>query len=237
MLALGLTPIAYAYPSGAGRRRTTRRALADAGFLSGRMHDTTASRAPFIVPDGTTVPRDWYKLPSLVMQDRRFAQCEPCVSGTSELVPLLDGALQHRAWIITTYHAIGDPTQWGWYSLTEFATDMDAIAGRDFWNASLNAVTLYVRERASASIRAIADPGPSPRHIRVELSDRLPPAVPQEPLTIVARVPPTWNGAPVAVTHRGVLVAHTVSAAGELQLALVPDGDPYDLTLAARPVP
>ena len=240
MLQLGLEPVAYAYPYGAGHRPRTRRALADAGFLSGRMHDPGASRDPFIVPDASEAPRDWYKLPSLVMQDYRFAQCQRCVSGTRELIPFLDGALQKHAWLILTYHGIGDESQWGWYEMSDFTDDMRAIAQRDFWSASLDAITLYVRERSQATLRVtskgthgIVD------RLNVQLSDALPATVFHQPLTILLHVPPQWIGRTLAVRHRHATVGQLQADAEEVRLSLVPDDHSYQLTpvgVHARPL-
>ena len=231
---LGVEPVAYAYPYGAGWKRDTRRALAASGFLSGRMHDERARRNPFIVPDPIETPRNWYRLPTLVMQDRRFAGCDECVDGTAELIPFLDGALQRHAWLILTYHGIGDESQWGWYPMSDFRSDMNAIAKRDFWNASLDAITLYVRERNAARLTVSSDATAGvTHHIRIELSDALPPAIYHQPLTVMLRVPAEWIGTPLVVTHRAALLERIETGSAELKLSLVPDADPYDL----RPAP
>ena len=109
MKAIGLAPVAYAYPLGAGHELKTRRALQESGFLSGRTFLIALHRDPFIMPGGAMEPDDWFYLPTLIMMDRTFvaaAEHDEAVNDTAELVPFLDGALDRLAWLILTYHAI-----------------------------------------------------------------------------------------------------------------------------------
>ena len=75
MQKLGLKPVAYAYPRGGGHEEETRRALADAGFLSGRLAEQ-AGQSPYIVADSSTSPEDWFFLPAIVMESYDFQQCD-----------------------------------------------------------------------------------------------------------------------------------------------------------------
>lgn len=104
----GLKPVGYAYPHGKGNKAETRRALADAGFLSGRMHSIGHHNNPYIMLDSILIPEDRYVLPTLVMQDDTFNQCDWCINNTTELVPYLEETLRRKAWLILTYHSIGD---------------------------------------------------------------------------------------------------------------------------------
>ena len=155
MVEIGLTPVVYAYPGGMGYTDHVRKALADAGFLSGRMHHTKYHKDPYIVPDDVRSPDDWYELPTLVMQDITDApDAAYSINDTEELIPYLDETLRRGAWLICTYHGIGDGPGTGHYKMPIFTTDLREIQDRDFWVASINDATLYVRERehAEASI-------------------------------------------------------------------------------------
>ncbi|RMH71854.1 MAG: hypothetical protein D6675_05725 [Gemmatimonadetes bacterium] len=110
MTGLGITPVAYAYPGGHGRTQSTHQALADAGFLSGRMFEASDSRNnPYIMSNEETEPENWFALPSLVMMSSDFSENPDVIHDTAELIPFLEGAIKRRAWLITTYHAIGNP--------------------------------------------------------------------------------------------------------------------------------
>ena len=57
MERLGLAPVAYGYPRGGGSKADVKRALADAGFLAGRL---SGGSSPYIVPGAEKTPENWY---------------------------------------------------------------------------------------------------------------------------------------------------------------------------------
>ncbi|TAE31560.1 MAG: hypothetical protein EAZ92_02590 [Candidatus Kapaibacterium sp.] len=245
MKNLGLQPISYAYPEGAGFFPWTQDAVRRAGFLSARAHNTHLSgKAMLIVPDGIKEPANWYFLPSLVMQNENFARCADCINNTRELVPYLDMALKHHAWIISTYHAIGDTTSWGYYQLHDFIADMDSIAKRDFWCTSMDNITLYVRERARARVElsplSASSLFPSPNNdkaiLALRVSDDLDNAVFSHALTLTLRLPHSWKGQRVVVTKQGMagnVAEYSVQSSEQLgqyiRMNCVPDEETYVL--------
>ena len=230
MEALGLRPVSYGYPRNAGQEQETRRALRDAGFLSGRLQ-VTDPEAYYNVPGDSASPRDWYALAAVPMESIGFAGVAEYVNDHAELLPILDGALERRAWIILTYHAIGWPGAYGWYGADEFGKDVEAIAARDFWNASLDRVTLYVRERERAvlAVEVVAGEGGATAEVRLTLSDGLGNDRFGEPLTVLFDLPAGWEGAPVAVRQGGALLGAHAFASGAAMLDLLPNERPYVL--------
>jgi peptidoglycan/xylan/chitin deacetylase (PgdA/CDA1 family) len=224
MKRMGLRPVAFAYPGGHGDLLRTRAAVRDAGFLSARMFRAGAD--PYIVPDGVREPRDWYALPTLVMMGRAFDVKHHAVDDTAELVPYLDGAVGRTAWLILTYHSIDKPHSYGFYPLGGVLRDLLAIKARDVWIASIDDVTLYVRERAAArlSYRWIDRAGDRVA-LDVSVADGLPPKVYDVPLTIVVQPPASWRGHRAEVHD---LRGHTVTLQ---EVAL----DGRNFLLAVRP--
>ncbi len=224
---LGLEPVAYAYPRGAGGEAETQQALADAGFLAGRLSFPAMGQTPYIVPDAATTPENWFFLPGLTMESIRFRECEWCINDTSELVPVLDQALARTAWIIPVYHNIGS-AGWGFYEWEDFEGDVRAIAARDFWVAPMNDVVLYLRERerAEAALQVIERDGVT-RRIAFVLADGLDNDRFDQPLTLRFRRPADWFGAPLEVTQNGRLVARIAAFAETAAISLPPNEEPY----------
>ena len=132
MTEFGLKPISYAYPGGFGYHLATRRALKDAGFLNGRKFEQLDISNPYIIPDDKIEPDDWYALPTLIMQSEDYDGCIVCINDADELSRYLDKAVDKTAWLILTYHHIGDMNQYGFYYMPEFE-----IYGMIRWTISL----------------------------------------------------------------------------------------------------
>lgn len=237
MRALGLKPVAFAYPTGHASRRSTRDAVQEAGFLSGRTFHASSRHDPYIVPDDVREPSDWYALPSLVMMGRQSDPRDNAINDTKELEPFLDETLARRAWLILTYHDINKPGGYGFYPLETFRSDLRAITARDFWVGSMNDVTLYVRERAAARIRHAWRRTDGAPVLRMTLDDGLPDDRFDQPLTVLVRAPRAWRGGRVAIRGAdGAVVARADVPADRktpLALAVRPDGRTY--TVRAEP--
>jgi hypothetical protein len=158
----GLTPVAYAYPYGAGQKPETRQALSDAGFYSGRLFQPVFEEyGPYILPYDEMEPVDWFALPSLTMQDIEFNNCTTCVNNPAELLEHLIVNIDKRSWLISTYHAIGfdgqtdgRPVGWGFYTRDNFFQDMTIVktlmATGDLWLVSMADATRYIKQRNGA---------------------------------------------------------------------------------------
>lgn len=230
MQQLRLKPVAYAYPGGAGRKEETQRALADAGFLAGRLAALQAGQSPYIVPHSAKAPENWFHLPALAM-DGDVRRCRDCINNTEELLPILDTALERKAWIIPVYHNIGRSSATAAsYPWQGFKADMRAIAERDFWVAPMNDVVLYLRQRekAEATLRAVAENGLTSR-IEVVLADGLDNDRFDQPLTLIFAPPPDWAGLPVRVTQNGQLVDWIFADGQTALISLRPNEAPYIL--------
>lgn len=225
MKEFGLKTVAYAYPHGKGREAETKKALAEAGFLSGRLHFSRRMTNPYIIPGSKTEPDDWFGLPTVVMRDYSFDQCERCVSNNEQLIPYLDNTLGKTAWIILTYHAIGNEKGYGFFKFDEFQKNIFSIKERDFWNASMNAVTLYIRERAVAKVKMEvgARKKKKIKKINVTLSDGLPNDLYDQPLTILFKLPASWVKRQVALVENGKTVKTMTFESTNAKISLKPD--------------
>ena len=247
----GMKPVAYAYPRSAGQEEETQRALEAAGFLSGRLqtanpgkfnnlparigryflHLARGSARPagwYHLPGDQSAPDNWFGLRALAMQSIEFQGCEGCINDNDELVPILDEALALTAWVILTYHAIGQPEWWGWYDWDEFRKDVQSIAARDFWTAPMNDITLYVRERENAVITVEPVEGSAgTESIEITLSDGLDNVRFNQPLTILFDQPTDWVGRPFTVSQDGELLDERVFDTAAVALSLKPNERPY----------
>lgn len=160
----GFNPVAYAYPYGAGRLISTRNALEDAGFLSGRLNQTVfEDYGPCIMANGESAPPDWMRLPALRMESYDFEGCggEECINDPQEFFSHLEPCVEQGGWLLNTYHAIGfdgetdgRPVGWGFYRRTDFYEEMERVAelrseGK-LWLAQMEEATLYARQRHAA---------------------------------------------------------------------------------------
>ena len=234
MQALGLKPVAFAYPTGHASRPSTRDAVREAGFLSARTFHAGSRSDPYIVPGDVREPDDWYALPSLVMMGRESDPRDHAVNDTEELRPYLDGTLARGAWLITTYHGIDKPRAYGAYTLDGFTSDLRAITARDLWAGSLNDVTLYVRERAGARLEHSWRREHGLPLLRLTLEDGLPDDRFDQPLTVLVRPPRAWRGRLVELRDPdGVVIARSeASGHRPLVLAIRPDGRTYTAGVA-----
>ncbi|MBN1351604.1 hypothetical protein JXJ21_19475 [candidate division KSB1 bacterium] len=232
MVSFGLKPIAYAYPEGAGHKCDTREALENAGFLSGRMHFTKDMTNPYIVPDDQLEPRDWFGLPTLVMQDYAFMQCSKCVNDDEELKGYLEQAIVKKAWIILTYHAIGEEQNYGFFKWSEFQKNIKTIKEYDFWCASLNDLTLYIRERKNAVIEGFRflDEYDNLQKIEFVFSDDLPNEVYDQPLTILFELPYTWIGPSFELWENSTCIDTVTFNSRQGMISVRPSESLYKLT-------
>lgn len=230
MQRLGLKPVAYSYPGGGGYEQKTQRALAAAGFLAGRMASLQSGQSPYIVPHAQTRPDNWFELPALAMNSN-FRRCPSCINNTEELLPILDAAIDKRAWVIPVYHGIGRTSeQAAFYRWENFQSDMRAIAARDFWVAPMNHVVLYIREREKAEIsfKALRENGATSR-IEVLLADGLDNDRYDQPLTLIFAPPPEWAGLPLRITQNQRLVDWVLAGDETALISLRPNEQPYIL--------
>jgi hypothetical protein len=242
MLKYGFKPVVYAYPGGYGHNPSTRKACADAGFLCGRMFSPLES--PYIAPDSATTPSDWFRLPTLAMFSRVWHTSDPLlpkdapiVHSTAELAPFLDTAVQRKAWLILTYHAINRPNA-STYEPREFLSDVAAIKARDAWLGSLHDMTLYLRERTASklSVEAVRTTSGNVAELHIALDDALDDTFYNVPLTVLVRVPEAWRGKSYELLHNGRSVSMASAEpyqehAGCVMLQLLPTSKPYTLRL------
>ena len=238
MKGLGIEPIAYAYPQGCGNKGSTRLALKTSGFLCGRMHSKTDRQNPYIMPGKRIKPEDWYHLPSLVMQAYEFANAGLAINDSDELIPFLDKTIQKKAWLITTYHNIGYEEGWGYYYMSEFVKDLEAIRSRDFWVASMNDVILYTLERNNVTLFSeyISNSYGIVQKLEILLSDELPDEKYDHPLTIIFEVPDEWLGKSLGVFQNDRLITELLCNHEDRLISLRPDENLYILkSLTSEP--
>jgi len=229
MSILGLDPVAFAYPGGHGSKKATHEALRKAGFLSARGHGIWSK--PFIVSGDKRRPGRWYKLPDVFMESIDYRHQKYAVNDTDDLRRFLVGALDRTAWIILTYHAIGRLNSFGFYRKEHFATDLEEIAKRDFWVASMNDVTLYVYEREDAWVLAnqYVDYWGNVRYLTLKLDDGLPDDRFHHPLNVRFDIPLSWAGKKLIATLDNRKVATAQSASTTAMVGLLPNNRIYTI--------
>lgn len=202
MLSLGLKPLIYAYPGGYGYSLNTRNAARDAGFLAARMFSPLES--PYILPDDNdiTTTLDWYKLPTLTMFSQKFHAHSPLLRytntithNTQELIPFLEENIRHHSWLILTYHAIARLDEENSYEASDYLTDISAVRARGSWFARMQEVVLFLREKASARLRAVQvrNNAGMLEKVFVSLDDGLLDNVYDVPLTVLISPPSYWQ--------------------------------------------
>ena len=235
LLELGIDPVAFAYPGGHGSEGETHRAIAAAGFLCARGHRVTSN--PYIAADDETEPRNWYYLPDLVMESIDYMNREERINDTEDLIPYLDGALQRKAWIILTYHAIGKLNKFGFYERETFEADLDEIEARDFWPAPMDRAALYLMERATAeaSVTWHLDDEGMVDHIDVFLADGLSNDRYVQPLTLLFDVPKSWLDQPLEIQGPDGRLPDQTARATRAALSFAPSESRYTIRLATTP--
>jgi len=233
MKQFGLKPVAYAYPGGWGYHLRTRTALAEAGFLCGRKFEQLDHKNPFIVPDTLSEPKDWFALPTLVMQSYRYDACYACINNTSELIPYLNECLEKTAWLILTYHSIGFYDGYGFYEIEDFKTDMLAVKARDFWNVSMNRAVLYLKEKKNAglTVKWIKNKFDDVEKIIINLDDNLPDDYFDQPLTISFDIPDNWINRELSLYINGDPVDHFSFNSSKAKISVIPTETSYELML------
>ena len=185
---------------------------------------------PYICSGDELRPKDWYDLPSLVMYSYQYAKGDPLtIHNTAALLLFLDEAVRRRSWLITTYHEIKDGPG-GTYRVQDFRNDIQAIKQRDLWIASFTDATLYLRERANATVDfapTVASDG-SFSSAQLLLSDNLPNALYNHPLTVRLSMPEALSGRTLNVMQDGREITSRTIASSML-LSLQPNERPYIL--------
>jgi hypothetical protein len=225
---LGVTPISYAYPGGYAYADSTTMALRDAGFLSARMHHTADRQDPYILSGDTKRPVDWYRLPALVMQDFGFEQNDQAVGDAEGLLAFLEGALERKAWLITAFHAIGDPAGWGYFRMDEFEKSLQHISARDFWVAPMDDITRYILQREHAVLdvnyRMVEQ-----HKIELKLSHGLDRDRFSQTMTISFDIPKDVMNKAVKVYQNGILMQGFQTNGARITMNLIPSDQPYVL--------
>lgn len=226
MMNWELKPISYAYPYGAGRKEKTQLALAKAGFLSGRAFTADTEEVPtyHIMPGDNQIPENWYLLPTLRMENLDFANNTMMINDNMELMPILDESIKKRSWIILTYHSIGDTDGWGYTTMENFIENITSIGERDFWSASMDAITLYTYERAVSEIEISEY---DDRTFGLTISDGYENKKFNQPLTVLLQNALWKEGTQFFVSRDGVVLDTIESNNNKLSVNLLPDEKEY----------
>ena len=229
MKTWGLNPKVYAYPNW-GASISTQAANREAGFIAARGGTRRpAQRADyFICPGAVREPDNWYYLPSVIMG----AQDGTDIPYHEALVPILKEAQQADAWVILTYHSIGNSEGWGFYPAHEFELDVGYIARSGMWSGNMDAVAAYIQERNALDIKVVRYFGiGTPKQYELSIGDGLDNAVYDEPLTFEFRFNPEFD-------VQGIRIDPPVEGGSSfaveddvLRLNIVPDERRYALVL------
>ncbi|MEE3258878.1 MAG: hypothetical protein VX293_06685 [Candidatus Latescibacterota bacterium] len=226
----GLKPKAYGYPHWSGIQASTQAANRQAGFIAARGGlRRPPRRADFYICSGDVrEPDNWFYLPSVIMGAKDGTD----IPHHDALIRLLEEALEADAWIILTYHSIGNPEGWGYYPLPEFERDLDYIAAADFWSGNLDAVSAYIQERNALDVKIVRYFGiGTPSQYELTIGDGLDNAVYDEPLTFELSFNPELNVREVHIDPPVDGASSFVVADNRLRLEIVPDERRYALVL------
>ncbi len=231
MVALGLKPVTYAYPGGFGNLLRTQRAVKNAGFIAARMFEKLDNENPYIIPDDETEPSNWFALPTLVMQAYDYVSCTICINNTQQLIPHLDKTLEKTAWLILTYHAIGQKNNFGFYHLDDFKTDLEEINKRDFWVSHNDDIALYIFERNNANVSADMVDGitKNNKKIEIQLDDNLDNNKYNIPLTLLLNVPQNWLRKELELKQNDTTIGFYEFEANPIKISLLPNEKRYEL--------
>lgn len=233
----GFTPIAYAYPYGAGKKASTAQALKDSGFLSGRLHQVVfEGYGPCVMAGDEMEPPNWFQIPSLPMQSYEFEQdAYNYVNDAEEFFSHFEPCVEAGGWINSTYHGLGFdgtngfPIKWGYYHFSEFEKEMlrvrELMDQGILWLAQLSEVTLYAQQRNAANVLLdkIGD-----NEYEIYLFDGLDRSIYTMPLTLKLELDGNFNGKRLRIVNvqAGFLQEVTINEATIL-LNLVPSTSPY----------
>ncbi len=231
MIDFGLKPVSYAYPGGFGHHLRTQRALKRAGFLSSRRFEKLDVFNPYIIPDDETEPENWYELPSLVMQAYDYVSCSICINNTEDLIPHLDKTLEKHAWLIITYHSIGQKGSYGFYYLSDFKNDLREIKKRDFWVAHNDDVTLYILERNAASVCVgyTSSDNILDEEIKIQISDGYENEKFDVPLTLLFNIPQSWLRKKLKLVQDTVNIGQYEFESNPVKISVLPNEKNYKL--------
>jgi len=231
MIDFGLKPVSYAYPGGFGHLNRTQRSLKRAGFLSSRRFEKLDVFDPYIIPDDETEPPNWYELPSLVMQSYDFVSCSICINNTADLIPHLDKTLEKHAWLIITYHSIGQPGSYGFYYLKDFKNDLKEIKKRDFWVTHNDDATLYIYEKNAArvNVQFFNNEDLLKQKITIRISDDFDNKKFDVPLTLLFNVPGNWLRRKLKLAQGTDIIEEFEFETNPVKISLPPDEKEYTL--------
>jgi hypothetical protein len=237
MMERGFRGLAYAYPQGSGLLPSTQEANRKAGFICARgiVSIRSNSEDVLICPDTVTEPENWFLLPSLATAKNDTSGC--FAKSHEQVLPFLQKTLETRAWLIMTYHAIGDPNGWGYFPLEDFKKDLESYASSDVWIDHMDHIALYIKERARSKIRlsSLLHNGESAA-FTVSLEDGLPDTPYCEPLTVNISLPESdyhyaMVSKPIA-NEQDSDTTETISIKnGMVTLSMLPDGISVHITL------
>lgn len=231
MKKMGLNTIAFAYPGGLGIEQETQEAIRNAGFFCGRL-----SSHRYYFDDYYINPYDsrtnFFALPAIHMEAYDYSNCSSCINTNSELIPILDKALEKRAWIIPMYHAIGQKQSYGWYYMSDFEKDITSIAQRDFWVASMNEIMKYTWERKHASLHIDYYKNATTEKIDnmvIQLQDGLDRHIFDHPLTIQFELPKSWYDEELLLMQENEILQFVQSECKNVMINIIPSAVEYIL--------
>lgn len=238
---LDMKPFAYAYPHSSGWNESTQRALEEAGFYLSRMHEPTQNLNDeyLIMEDDKIFPADgnWFELPSLVMQSYDFEQDPNACNNNAEFIGFLNRVIEKKAWVIPTYHSIGNKQGWGFYELAEFEKDLITIKSMDLWHTSMENVYKYVTERNGTTYTydPIKVESGKETHF-ITFDDLKDDVIFNHPLTIYVTIPPAYNMdlLKLEIFKNDVPVAFEAVSKNRIKLDILPDTTAYKLVITKK---
>lgn len=156
---------------------------------------------------------------------KMFGTCSGCPNDANGLNSFADQAANSNGWAVTCHHGIGsDGHSWAVTNLDAMKQHLDYLdKNRDkIWCETFGNVARYIKERDAASLTVESSEQNS---IKVKLTDNLPDATYNYPLSIRCPLPDGWTTA--MVTQDGEEVEDsilTVNSKEYLMFKAVPDG-------------
>jgi len=222
----GFKPKTYAYPGWSGKKNTTQLANKLAGFIAARGKNDTPD-SMYICPGEISEPPNWYYMPCAAA-----GNYDPYIMSHSQMAPIIDTTFEKNAYLIITYHSVGNIDGWGYYPYDDFISDLEQIRSKDFWSGNMDDVVCYIKER-NAFTPDIEFSKSSDDSIRYNVSfrDNLDNSIFNQPLTCEISFADSINveeivfSPPLADGNRFNVVDKKIT------VNVIPDESKYEMTL------
>jgi peptidoglycan/xylan/chitin deacetylase (PgdA/CDA1 family) len=198
----GVEVLSFSYPGG-WHNAESEELVKAAGYLSARSSDP-----------GYNVPGKMNRHALKTQMWHKFTRSE-------EANRWVDRAVESGAWLIETYHLLGETNPSGHFYFTDlrsFSQHLDYIAQKDIWLDTQQNVAKYLLERESSKLQVVEL---EEKALKLFLTHELDPRVFDAPLTLLIQVPEGCN----CLKINGTRQPKIIEPGAHILLDLVPNKD------------